>query len=96
MMAFLDFLLTKRQKKAKVATRIGVESGLFEICPICHGVTEAKNPQAHREKTAELARALIARGTPDAALFDRDIEELEGTIKEVARKLPYQCLCHNI
>jgi hypothetical protein len=95
-MAFLDFLLTKGQKQARVATRIGVESGLFEMCPVCHDVTEAKTPQAHRAKTEELVQQLIRSGGPEAQLFNRKTEDLLRTIEEVARKLPYHCICQRI
>ena len=40
-MGLFDFFLTEKQKKEKVATRIGLESGAFQECPVCRDVTEA-------------------------------------------------------
>ncbi len=95
-MGFLDFLLTKRQQRNKVATRIGLESGLFVICPVCHGVTESRNPQAFVDKTEALVKQMVNTRHPDTALFDRQESEINKTIQLVARDLPYHCTCESI
>jgi hypothetical protein len=95
-MGFLDFLLSKRQKQNKAATRIALESGLFVMCPVCHGVTESKNPQAYRDATAALVKQTISEGHADALLFQRDGAAIHQAILRVARDLPYHCTCESI
>ncbi len=95
-MGLLDFLLSKQQKKRKVATEIGLESGLFVMCPICHDVTEAPNPSIHRPATESLVRELVKRNDPRLSLFDNDELSVIETVAQVARDLPYRCNCHSL
>ena len=95
-MGFLDFLLSKRQKQNKAATRIALESGLFVMCPVCHGVTESKNPQAYRDATTALVKQTISEDHADALLFQRDEEAIHQAILRVTRDLPYHCTCESI
>ena len=94
-MGFLDFLLTKPQKQRKVATRIGVESGLFTVCPVCHGVTEMKDPHNYQVATNELIHRMVREHHPDAGLFDLDAAEMRKSVDQVAKDLPYHCLCED-
>ena len=96
MMGFLDFLLTTNQKKEKIATQIGLDSGLFEMCPVCHDVTESRQAAAHRQETEDLIEQLIARNDPSIALFQGNQTELSNTVAKVAKKLPFNCTCENI
>lgn len=95
-MAFLDFLLNDRQKREKAATRIGLESGLFVSCPVCHGVTENRGPGDPRQATEALVTQLFETADPRVALFRGDRELLKQTLAEVARRLPYHCTCESI
>ena len=95
-MGFLDFLLTAQQKKEKIATQIGLESGLFVMCPVCHGVTESRNPAAYQDKTDALVQQLIRAGDPRVEPFKRDEAALQETLAKVARQLPYHCTCESI
>jgi len=95
-MGFLDFLLTDKQKKEKIATQVGLECGLFIECPVCRDVTEAKNKDALQEKAEKLAQTLISTNDPKVSLFHHDAQELQTTIDRVAQKLPYHCMCENI
>ena len=95
-MGFLDILLTKQMKKRKAATEIGLESGLFVSCPICHGVTEVGEPSALRPATEDLVRQLLKDNDPRVHLFGDDMPALLNTIAEVGRELPYRCSCHTI
>lgn len=95
-MGFLDFLLTTRQKQNKAAIRIGLESGQFVMCPVCHGVTEAKNPQAFLTATQTLVNRTITERHPDAELFNRDEAAMLRAITRAAKDLPYHCTCESI
>ncbi|MDJ0805677.1 MAG: hypothetical protein QNJ78_02470 [Gammaproteobacteria bacterium] len=95
-MGFLDFLLTTRQKQDKVATRICLESGRFVMCPVCHGVTESRDPQASQPVTDDLVSRLVREGRADAELFNRDETEVHRAITRVAKALPYHCICESI
>ena len=95
-MAFLDFLLTSQQKKEKVATKVGLNSGLFTECPVCRDVTEAQNQDGLHEKTDILIHKLISENDPMVSLFRGDEVELQNTVADVAGKLPYHCTCENL
>ncbi len=95
-MGLLDFLFSKQQKQRKAVTQIGLECGLFVMCPICHDVTEAPEPSLHRPEAEALIKELVRRGDPRVALFDNDQSEIIQTLADVARDLPYQCNCHSI
>ena len=95
-MGFLDFLFTTRQKKEKIATQIGLDSGLFEMCPVCHGVTEARNQIGLQQKTHALVHNLVTENDPKVALFNADEADLNQTIAKVAKDLPYHCICETI
>ena len=95
-MGLLDFLLSKQQKKRKVAIEIGLESGLFVRCPVCHEVTEAPAPSAHRPATEALVRDLIRHRDPRLGLFDNEEVDAIETVASVARDLPYRCNCHSL
>lgn len=93
-MGFLDILLSKQMKKRKVATEIGLQSGLFIRCPICHVVTEVIEPSALRPATEDLVRQLLHANDPRVHLFGDDVPSLLATIAEVGNGLPYRCTCH--
>jgi hypothetical protein len=95
-MGLLDFLLSKRQKQRMVAKEIGLESGLFVICPICHDITEAPDPSLHRPATEALIRELIRHNDRRAILFNKNEREIIQTIVRIGRDLPYHCNCHSI
>jgi hypothetical protein len=95
-MGLLDLLLNKQLKQHKAAKEIGLESGLFIMCPICHDVTEAPAPSVHRPVTESLVRELIRRKDPRASLFDNDEQAIIETVAQVARDLPYRCNCHSL
>lgn len=95
-MGLFDFLLTREQKQNQAVTRIALESGLFVMCPVCHDVTEARNPQSFREKTQFLVRRMIDEKHPDTDLFDQSEEEILKALDRVANKLPYHCTCESI
>ncbi|MEJ2590134.1 MAG: hypothetical protein P8178_01840 [Candidatus Thiodiazotropha sp.] len=95
-MTLLDILLSKQMKKRKVATEIGLQSGLFVMCPICHGVTEAKDPSAFRPETEAIVRHMLYFHDPRVRLFGDDLPALLEAIDEVGRSLPYRCNCDSI
>jgi hypothetical protein len=95
-MGFLDFLLSRKIKRRKAATEIGVESGLFVTCPVCKDVTEAENAVALRPATEALVERLLEVKDPRLELFEGDARDVIETVAEVARDLPFRCNCHNI
>jgi hypothetical protein len=95
-MTLLDILLSKQMKKRKVATEIGLQSGLFVMCPVCHEVTEASDPSAFRPNTEALVRQLVYDHDPRVRLFGDDVSALLETITEVGWSLPYRCACRSI
>jgi hypothetical protein len=95
-MGLFDFLLTEKQKKQKVATRLGLEGGAFQECPVCRDVTEAGGYEKYAEKIEELVNQRLMLSTDeDIKLFNGNKTELLETVREVAKKLPYHCRCHN-
>ncbi|NNJ91948.1 MAG: hypothetical protein HKP55_09750 [Gammaproteobacteria bacterium] len=93
-MGLFDFLLTAKQKKEKVATRIGLESGAFQECPVCRDVTEAGAYANYADKVAAIVdQRLILPADDDMKLFQGNREELLRSVSEVAEKLPYHCSC---
>ncbi|MCP3850645.1 MAG: hypothetical protein GY694_10485 [Gammaproteobacteria bacterium] len=94
-MGFLDFLLTTQQKKEKIATKIGLDSGLFTECLICRDITEAGNHGGHNKQSDALIHQLISSHDSSVDLFNGDEEELRNTLDKVAENLPYDCTCHN-
>lgn len=95
-MGLFDFLLGKRQLQDQAATRIALESGLFQSCPVCHGVTEARNPEAFLEATKALVDRRVAEHDPDVELFEADADAILAAISRVGKKLPYDCTCESI
>jgi hypothetical protein len=95
-MTFFDFLLSKQMKQRKLAKEIGLESGLFVMCPICHEVTEAASPSTLRPGTESLVRELLRHRDPRVELFDFDADEILQVINQVSRDLPYRCNCHSL
>jgi len=95
-MGLFDFFLTEKQKKEKVATRIGLESGAFQECPVCRDVTEAGAFENYADKVAALVdQKLTLPADEDLKLFQGNREELLHTVSEVAKKLPYHCTCES-
>ena len=94
-MGFLDFLLTTQQKKEKIASKIGLDSGLFTECPVCHDITEAGNHGGRNEQSDALIHQLISSHDSGVDLFNGDEEELRNTLVKVAEKLPYHCTCQD-
>jgi hypothetical protein len=94
-MNWFDFLLTPQQKRNQAATRIALQSGRFVSCPVCHGVTEARQSQAYREQTRRLVHRMVVERQPEIELFDRDEEKILQTIDRVAKDLPYFCACED-
>ena len=95
-MGLFDFLLSKQQLRDRAASRIALESGLFQKCPVCHGITEAKNPGAYLEATRALVNRKIAEHHSDTQLFEADAEEVLATINKVREQLPHHCTCESI
>ncbi|RDH80843.1 MAG: hypothetical protein DIZ77_05240 [endosymbiont of Seepiophila jonesi] len=93
-MGLFDFLLTDQMKRDKIATKIGLKTGIFVECPICRDVTEARNHEAFREQTEAYIRALVENRDGQTKLFGNNETEMIRTIAEVGKKLPYNCMCH--
>ena len=95
-MGLFDFLLTEKQKKEKVARRLGLKSGAFQECPVCRDITETGPYENYEEKVAELVnQRLLLPSDDEMKLFRGNESELLETIREVAKKLPYHCSCQN-
>ena len=95
-MTLFDILLSKQAKKRKIATEIGLRSGLFVMCPVCHEVTEVSDPSSFRPETEILVRHLLNDHDPRVRLFGDDVAALLETINQVGQTLPYRCNCHSI
>jgi len=95
-MGLFDFLLTEKQKKEKVAIRIGLESGAFQECPVCRDVTESGTFENYADKVAVIVDQKMALPADiDMKLFQGNKEELLRTVSEVAKRLPYHCTCQS-
>lgn len=95
-MGLFDFLLSAKQKKEKVAIKIGLESGAFQECPVCRDVTEGDTYEKFTDKVAAIVdKRMMLPSDNEMKLFNGNREALLLTVKEVAKKLPYHCTCHN-
>jgi hypothetical protein len=95
-MGLFDFLLSEKQKKEKVVTKIGLESGAFQECPVCRDVTESGTFENYADKVATIVdQRLMLPADDDMKLFEGNREELLRTVSEVAKKLPYHCSCQD-
>jgi hypothetical protein len=81
-------------KKHEVAMEIGLQTGLFIVCPVCQVVTEAIDRSALRPATEALVHRLYHERDPKVRHFEDGILEVIDMIAEVGKHLPYRCTCH--
>ena len=95
-MGLFDFFLTEKQKKEKVATRIGLACGAFQECPVCRDVTEDGSYAENAAKVeAFVDERIMLPADDDMKLFQGNKQELLETVKSVAEKLPAYCTCES-
>ena len=95
-MGLFDFFLTDEHKKEKIVIKIGLESGIFEECPICRDVTESRNVDAVQQRLDSAIQKYVSSNDDSYSLFGRDETRLREKFNDVAAKMPFDCTCHNI
>ena len=95
-MGWLDFLTTDKQKRRRAATAVGLETGLFQECPVCRDITEKQAPESLVLETEALAERWIKAGDERVAAFDGDLQALNREIRKIKRDAPYDCTCERI
>ncbi len=92
-MGWLDLLTSNRQKRRRAATALGLETGLFQECPVCRDITEKQAPESLVLETETLAERWLASGDKRIAIFDGDLQALKREIREIKRTAPFDCTC---
>jgi len=95
-MGFFDLFSSASRKKREAAVSAGLETGLFQECPVCRDITEHQASQALLLQTESLAERWMASGDARVAVFEGDIEALRQEIRELKKNAPYTCTCENL
>ena len=61
-MGLFNFPSSARRRKRRAAERVGVETGLFQQCPVCREITEKQAPEALLQQTLEYGRTVGSGG----------------------------------
>ncbi len=92
-MGLLDFMRSERGRKHRAAELVGLETGLFQQCPVCREVTEQQAPEALLDETLRMAERWVQEQDSRAAVFRGQSAELKGLIREIRKRSEYSCLC---
>jgi hypothetical protein len=95
-MGWFDFLMTEKQRRRRAATAVGLETGLFQECPVCREITEKQAPDSLLIETESLAQRWMTSADQRVAAFDGDLEALKREIREIKRTAPFDCTCERI
>ena len=79
--------------KRRAAELVGLETGLFQQCPVCREVTEQQAPEALLEETLRLAERWVQDQDSRVAAFRGQSAELKGLIREIRKRSDYTCVC---
>ena len=93
-MGFLDFLLTPGHKRETIAKKIGIQAGIFQECHVCREVTDTDQKVVDNPSLDKAIEEYVASGDPNFSLFENDVTALRAFIIELAKKLPFDCICH--
>jgi hypothetical protein len=95
-MGMLDFLLSEKEKKRRAAIAVGLETGLFQECPVCREITEKQAPEQKVLETERLAEEWLTKFDPRVEIFKGDRKELKRLIRDVKEKAEYSCVCERV
>lgn len=95
-MGLFDFLGSERRHKRRAAELVGMETHLFQQCPVCREITEKQAPDALLEQTLHLAEKWVQDGDARVAVFHGDSGELKALIREIRERSEYSCLCERV
>jgi hypothetical protein len=95
-MSWLDFLTSHKQKRRRAAIAAGLQTGLFQECPVCRDITERQAPESLVAQTEALAAQWMASGDERVATFGGDLNALKQEIREIKRTAPFDCTCERI
>ena len=94
-MGLFDLFSSTSRKRREAVVAVGLETGLFQKCPVCRDVTEKQAPEALVLETEFVAERWVTTGDARVAVFGGDIEALNKKIREVKRKAPFNCTCED-
>ena len=92
-MGLFDFLKSERGQKRRAAELVGLETGLFQQCPVCREVTEKQAPEALLEQTLRLAERWVQEQDARVSVFRGQSAELKGLIREIRKRSEFTCMC---
>ena len=95
-MGLLDFLISDSEKKRRAAVALALETGLLQECPVCREVTERDVSERMLEQTERRGEEWLARSDSRAAVFKGDREVMKRSVREVAKKAPFSCICDRV
>jgi len=95
-MGLFDIFSTNSGKRRRAATAVGLETGLFQECPVCRDVTEKQAPESLLRETEALAERWVASRDERVAVVDGDLEALKREIREIKQAAPFDCTCERI
>ncbi len=92
-MGLFDIFSSNSGKRRRAATAVGLETGLFQECPVCRDITEKQAPEALVLETEALAERWLASGDERVAVFDGDLQALKQEIRGTKKTAPFDCTC---
>lgn len=95
-MGLFDIFSSASRKKREAAIAAGLQTGLFQQCPVCREITEKQAPDALLKETEHLASAWIDNDDDRAKAFGGDIEAFKTEIRKLKKSAPFNCVCERI
>jgi len=95
-MGLFDIFSSASRKKREAATAAGLQTGLFQQCPVCREVTEKQAPDALLKETEQLADSWVDTGDNRARAFGGDADAFKTEIRKLKKSAPFNCVCERI
>lgn len=87
-MGLFDLFSSTARKKRDAAIAVGLNTGLFQQCPVCREVTEKQTDKALLQETERQAEHMLTNADARVAAYRGDAEGLKEQIREIRKKGP--------